>query len=114
MAAKKPHIDASDARRTGLFANAECRDCDYFLSGCGCDAEKELIALALADLYESNPDAVYSGMRFRPSSDDAANRCPMFWPGFEYLEELAAQDRDALMTWRENMNRLEKMGRVAA
>lgn len=101
---KRPHLDIFDSRRGSLFANAECRDCDYFLTS-GCEAEQELIAYALRQVYEASPDTYIPGMRFRPSSDDAASRCPMLWPSFEYLEELKAQDRDALTTWREDMNR---------
>lgn len=108
------HLDLMDRRRGALFAQAECRDCEHYLRGCACQAEAELVRLVRGDLAEANPDGFVPGLRVTPNSDDSASKCPMFWPGFEYREELAAQDRDALLAWREDMDRLALAGRAAA
>jgi hypothetical protein len=110
----KEHLDIFDARRCDLFADAECRDCEHYLRGCSCQAESLILGEILAALLESNPDATIPGIRIMPNSDDAANRCPGFWPSFEYREGLQQRDAEALATWREDMNRLAAMGRRAA
>lgn len=108
------HLDIHDQRRGDLFADAECRDCDNYLPGCPCEAEAHILDGLVADLSESNPDARIPGIRIMPNSDDKANRCPGFFPSFEYREELQQRDAEALACWREDINRMEKMGRVAA
>lgn len=114
MATTIEHLDIFDPRRGDLFADAECRDCANYLRACPCEAEKLILADIHAALLESNPDATIPGIRIMPNSDDAANRCPGFWPSFEYREELQQRDAEALATWREDMGRLAKVGRVAA
>ncbi|PKN07908.1 MAG: hypothetical protein CVU73_10945 [Deltaproteobacteria bacterium HGW-Deltaproteobacteria-8] len=108
------HLDIFDARRGDLFAEAECRDCEHYLRGCSCQAESLILGEILVALLESNPDATIPGIRIMPNSDDAANRCPGFWPSFEYREELQRSDAEALACWREDTARLSAMGRMAS
>jgi len=110
----KQHLDIFDPRRTGLFEQAQCSDCEHYLRGQNCEAEAELVAQVLMWLFESAADAYVPGLRIIPNSDDSANRCPMFWPGFEYRKELEARRADDYATWSEDMNRLAAMGRRAA
>lgn len=108
------HLDIFDARRSELFANAECRDCEYYLRGNPCEAEGMILKEIQVALLESNPDATIPGVRIMPNSDDSANRCPGFWPGFEYLQELKRDDTAAWAQWREDTSRLAAMGRMTA
>lgn len=114
MKNNREHLDIFDPRRTDLFARAQCSDCEHYLRGQNCEAEAELVAEVLTGLFESMPDAYVPGLRIIPNSDDSANRCPMFWPSFEYREELAQREADAWAQWREDRARLAAMGRRAA
>jgi len=108
------HLDIFDPRRGDLFADAECRDCEHYLRGCSCQAEALVLEEIKTALLESNPDATIPGIRIMPNSDDKANRCPGFWPSFEYREELEQRDAEAWACWREDRARLAAMGRIGA
>jgi len=108
------HLDIFDARRGDQFSEATCRDCEHYLPGCPCEAEAHILAQLITDIFESNPDAEIPGLRIMPKGDDKANRCIGFFPSFEYREDLAAQDRDAELTRREDLSRLAAMGRIGA
>lgn len=109
------HLDIMDPRRGDLFADATHRNCEHYLSGM-CGNEEYVVAQLLVDAKESNPDADFTGVAItiRPEWGAPANRCPGFMPSSEFLEELAAQERDAELTHREDLSRLAAMGRIGA
>lgn len=110
-------LDIHDRRRGDLFADATCANCDHFTNGTvgwACDAEAYVLIGVISDLMDANPDAHIPGLRMFPVAEHAANRCPGFWPSRKYQEDLMCRDYSEVACWREDMDRLAKMGRRAA
>lgn len=104
---KLEHLDITDVRRNDLFADATCRDCAHMNIGnpnkptCLAQAAvRRALETALMGM-----DVAVPLLTFEPDSEAPANHCPGLFPSAEYLEELQAQERDAAMTYREDMTR---------
>jgi hypothetical protein len=101
------HLDITDIRRNDLFADVTCRDCAHLNIGnpnlptCLAHAA---VRRALEDALRGM-DVAVPLLTFEPDIEAQANHCPGLWPSLEYLTELANQERDAAMTYREDMNR---------
>lgn len=110
------HLDIMDSRRSDQFADATCRDCAHLNIGNPnkptCLAQA-VVRRALEEALKGM-DVAVPLLTFEPDSEAPANRCPGLWPSVECIEELKAQERDAELTRREDVNRMKQMGRVGA